>query len=173
MSVILTGYGAQQFVLTQGFGGDAVVLTPVASKYEVFFLFNITTNAPVTGASPTFLMYKDDTGANLTQPAITEIGGGAYGFSPSFTANRGIVYVVDTGHNPSRVHRYIRPEDWANEAIAADVTFLRKLATNRWKIHTTGPNANQLIYFDDDNITPIYAIGLVPNAVDPNERTPV
>jgi hypothetical protein len=84
-------------------------------KLEVFFLYNSTTGAPLTGATPVFETYKDHLGADVTAPSISEIGGGAYKFTPVFAdPNKGLVYVIDGGASsaPRRVDRFMRPEDW-------------------------------------------------------------
>lgn len=93
-------------------------------KLEVLFVFNATTGLPQAGLTLTFSTYKDDQGNNLTQPTITEIGGGAYKFTPVFSdATKGIVYIVATGANPAYLMRYMRPEDWnADNADVASST---------------------------------------------------
>jgi hypothetical protein len=78
-----------------------------------FFVLHGTTNLPATGLSPSFTAYKNDLGTNLTQPTITEIGGGLYKFTPVFSdPDRGIALVVSTGHNPAYIPAYLRPEEF-------------------------------------------------------------
>lgn len=139
-------------------------------KIEVIFLYNETTGLPMTGATFTFETYKDNTGANVTPPAITEIGGGVYSFAPSFTANKGIVYILraDTANaTPKRVARYVRPEDWNTDnsdipfsTINSAVEELVSIAKGKWEIKTTGPDANRLILYDIDGTTIIQKFDL-------------
>lgn len=111
-------------------------------KLEVFFLYNASTGAPLTGATPAFTTYKDETGTNVTQPSISELAGGAYAFTPSFpSASHGIFYVVDGGATaaPRYAGRYMRPEDWNGDgvpAIQTDTTTL-KADTTTLKADTT------------------------------------
>lgn len=121
-------------------------------KIEVIFLYDASTGSPLTGATITFDTYKNDAGTNVSQPSITEIGGGAYKFTPVFAdEDRGIVYVANAGSTatPQRVARYMRPEDW----ITDDIGTLTKYAEGRWKIHTTGMDANRIVFYDTDGTT--------------------
>jgi len=88
-------------------------------KLEVFFLYDRATGAPLAGqtigqSGVKFLSYKDDLGANVSQPTITELGSGAYGFLPVFNdPARAIIYTLDTnGVLPAYFTRFMRPEDW-------------------------------------------------------------
>ena len=91
-------------------------------KMEVFFLFNDATDAPKTGQTGlSFDSYKDEAGTDVSpQPAIVEIGGGAYGFTPAFpSSSHGICYVLNCGSGvfPTHVTRYMRSEDWLPDGI--------------------------------------------------------
>lgn len=56
------------------------------------------TGAPRTGATPTFVDYRDRSGNARTPPTISHQGGGVYGFTPSTTdENVGAVFLVDNG----------------------------------------------------------------------------
>ena len=62
-------------------------------------------------------------------------------------------------------------------AQAADITKIRKIEGNRWKIITTGPGANTMVVYDDDGVTPYITFNLfdsagVPTFVNPYERAP-
>lgn len=88
-------------------------------KYLVFFIFDQITGAPITGATIGvsgihFLSYKDHNGANISQPTIVEMGGGGYGFIPTFSTDQGISYCIDcgSGAQPPNVFGYLRPEDY-------------------------------------------------------------
>ena len=130
-------------------------------KIEVLFFFNASTGTPLTGLTPTFSSYKDDLGVDVTQPSITEIGGGAYKFTPTFAdPDRGIIYVIDGGASaaPRYYSRFMRPEDWAEDdiaAIQATVERLKLLKEGRWKIFTTGGDAGRLVLYAADNTTVI------------------
>jgi hypothetical protein len=147
-------------------------------KIEVFFLYNATTQAPLTGATPTFDTYRDDLGTVLTPPAITEIGGGAYKFTPDITTNpnRGIVYIVDGGvsASPRRVSRFVRPEDFAPDLLPDmyDMDF------GKWQIHTSGPDINRMVFTRPDGTTILKKFNLfdqagVPTSINPFRRDPV
>jgi hypothetical protein len=134
---------------------------------------------PVTGgaAGMSFEVYKDDTGTNVTAPSIVEIAGGLYKFVPNLSASpsRGIVYVLNTGAGrlPARYWRYIRPEDWSDDTVVT----LRKTLTNRSKIHTTGPEANRLVIYDDDGTTVLLRFDLkdvlgIAGTTNPFEKIP-
>lgn len=93
-------------------------------KYEMIFLYDAATGAPLPGVSTlTFDTYKDDLGNAITQPSIVELpgGDGAYGFIPVFAdPARGIRYIIDSGNDdaiPRRYARYMRPEDWNTDNI--------------------------------------------------------
>jgi hypothetical protein len=106
-----------------------------------FTLIDPSTFAPVTGAVPTFVTYKDETGTNLSQPTIHEVGGGAYYFTPVFTLDHTIHYLINpnASSQPVRVAGMVRPEDFAQEG--------------QWRIFNTGGNTNQLWYYAADNTT--------------------
>lgn len=54
--------------------------------------------APLTGAVPSFVQYRDLLGNARTPPAITELGGGQYGFSPSDADEAArVAFLVDGG----------------------------------------------------------------------------
>lgn len=57
--------------------------------------------APVTGASPTFAVFVDDSGAAAVAPPVSEFGGGLYGFEVADGAVR--AYLVSTGANPAHI----------------------------------------------------------------------
>lgn len=161
---------------------------------EVVFVYD-NTGAPKTGQTLTFDTYKDDLGNDLAQPSITEIGGGAYKFTPTFTTGRGIVYVLNTGTggNPTRVAKFMRPEDFnidnadvptSSVAVGGDATIGTKLDTllaiakGKWEIKSTGADANRLIIYDVDGITVIQKFDLfdqsgLPTPINAFKRVPV
>lgn len=94
-------------------------------KYEMIFLYDANTGAPLPGVTTlAFDTYKDDLGNALTEPAIVELpgGDGSYGFIPVFAdPDRGIRYIIDSGDDaaiPRRSARYMRPEDWNTDNIS-------------------------------------------------------
>ncbi len=96
-------------------------------RKEIFFVYNISTGVPLSGAAAgmSFSSYVKDDGSAVTQPAITEIAAGIYGFTPVFAdATHGIAYVLSTGAtgNPSYVARYMRPEDWNADDVPTVLT---------------------------------------------------
>lgn len=153
---------------------------------EVVFIYD-NAGAPLTGLSPTFLTYKDDLGFDLAQPAITEIGGGAYKFTPVFTADRAIVYVMTTGGYPATYAKFMRPEDFnidnvggsaAIEDLEQKVDELIQYQTGKWEIKTNGPDANRLIIYEADGIAVLKKYNLfdsqgLPTAINPFRREPL
>lgn len=135
----------------------------------VFFLYNATTGAPQTGqlGSLSFTTYKKDDGTSISAPSITEIGGGAYAFNPFPIADisHGIVYVINCGSGVTTqyVAGYLRPEDYIQEG--------------KWSIITSGIDANKLIIYQPDGVTPLMKFDLydstgVPTTVNPYSRLP-
>lgn len=139
-------------------------------RYEVFFAYDLATGVPLTGAAAgmSFDCYKDDTGSNLSQPAITEIGGGAYRFLPTFaSAAHGIVYVLNlgTGAAPARIARYARNEDYASEDGL-------QFQMARCKIFVSGPDANRLVVYQPDGTTVLMKFNLFDQAGAPTYSSP-
>lgn len=162
-------------------------------KYETFTIYDATTGIPAPGVpgSFTFEFYKDSSGVTVTPPTIVELGGGQYGFIPVFTdPTKGIVYTLTSPANvvPAYFSRYMRPEDWAADNISAvqtavasmqtDVTQLRRLQEGRWKIYTSGADANRLVLYSNDGTTVLQKWNLKDQSGDPVvsnvfERVPV
>jgi hypothetical protein len=152
-------------------------------KIEVFWLFNAGTGVPLTGATPTFTYYADTSGTPLAQPSITEIGGGAYKFTPSVSANQGIVYTIDAGVSSGNryIFRHIREEDWNNDAIPDVLSIVERiqlLKEGRWKVHSSGLDANRLVLYSSDGTTALQKWDLKDLAGSPTiaevfERVPV
>lgn len=148
-------------------------------KLEVFFIYNLATGAPQTGiAGITFDTYKNDLGVNVANPTISEIGGGAYGFTPVFAdPARAIVYVINVNnvaYSPQRVARFMRPEDWTTD----DISTLLDYESGKWEIVTTGGDANRIIYYAADGVTVLKKFDLTddngdPTSTNPFVRTPV
>jgi hypothetical protein len=147
-------------------------------KLEVFFIYD-SASAPLSGLTPTFDVYKDDLGADLLRPTISEIGSsGAYKFTPDVTSipGRGIAYVVNCGAGawPIRLARYIRPEDFAVDMI----TDLWEEAFGKWKIFTSGPDINRLVLYKTDGVTVLKKFDLqsqagFPTTINPFAKIPV
>lgn len=155
-----------------------------SSTDETFFVYNISDGTPLTGGSSgmSFDTYKDEDGVNVSQPAIFEIGGGAYGFTPVFSG-KGIAYVLNTGTggNPVRLNRYMRPEDYYPDgipAIAANVQNIKDFTEGKWKIFAAGPDANRMVFYDSDGTTVLKKFDLQdadgnPTVFSPFARIPV
>ncbi len=162
-------------------------------KIIAFTVYN-SSGVPLAGTagSLTFTAYKDETGANLSQPSFVEIGGGEYYFTPTYTSGHGIAFVISTLNNPLYISGYTRPEDWNTDSIDAatsavlsaitalqtDVTLIKKLDKNKWEIKTTGLDANNMLFYDDDGTTVILRVALkdaagTPTTVAPYSRTPI
>lgn len=145
-------------------------------EIEVLFFYSASTGAPLTGLTPTFASYTDTSGTPVAQPAISEIGGGAYKFTPVVGASQGIVYVMDAGATatPRYATRFIRNSDFALD----DVPTILQYSQGRWKIHTSGPDANRLVIYEEDGTTVLRKFDLLdsagsPTSTQPYEREPV
>ncbi len=147
----------------------ALVFSP---KPQVFLVLDPVTNLPLTGGAGgmTFEFYAKDDGTPIgSHPSITEIGGGQYKFSASFSdPTHGICWVISTGANPAYVSGYLRPEDYFSDYTQS----IYKIETNKWQIFTSGPNANTLCFFDDDGTTILYQFDLADSADAPTSTTP-
>lgn len=162
-------------------------------KMEVLFLYDLATGAPKTGVGIAFDTYKDSNGVNVTPPAISEIGGGAYGFIPTFSSpDKGIVYIVNAGASamPQRQGRYIRPEDWnidnadipsssiSEGGGSGKIDELYAIMAGKWEIKTAGPDANHMLIYAENGTTVIRKFALydsngVPTSTNPFKRSPV
>ena len=117
-----------------------------SAKLEVVFIFD-DAGEPLTGLTPTFAVYKDDTGSDVAQPAITEVGGGAYKFTPVFPTDKGLVYILDTdGGFPAYLARYMRPEDYLDQALS-DASLSRKFLFSQQELGADG----HLVHIDPDD----------------------
>lgn len=162
-------------------------------KVVGFLLLSGVDGTPLTGQTPTFATYCDDSAVDITPlPTITEVKGGLYVFAPTFRANRALLYVIDAGSNSySRYYtEVLRPESFdvdqiataasqaTNAASSADLAavaseMVRKFQTNRWKVVS-----NQLVIFDDNGTTPYKSFNLLDQSSAPTmtnifERFPV
>jgi len=139
-------------------------------KIEVLFFYSASTGAPLTGLTPTFTTYSDTSGTPVAQPAVSEIGGGAYKFTPTLTANQGIVYVLDAGATatPRYATRYMRYEDYFTD-YTKDIY---QYEQGRWKIFTTGPDANRMVFYEDDGTTVLKKFDLLDSAGSPTTSSP-
>lgn len=63
------------------------------------------------------------------------------------------------------------------ETVGVDAALARKVAAGRWKVHTTGPDADRLVLYDDDGVTVLYKFNLFniagnQSSTNPYERVP-
>lgn len=149
-------------------------------KKEVLVFYSAATGARLSGLTPAFTVYRTDTNTDLSgsAPAIAEIGTtGFYAFTPTFAdPDRMIVYEVDGGATAANryITRVMRPEDWYTD----DIVTLLKHMEGRWRIHTSGGDANRLVIYDTDGTTPLIKFDLKdsvgdPTTINPFERDPV
>lgn len=143
----------------------------MASPQIVVFPLFDNTQTPWPGQTPTFSSYTDETGTPITPPVITEVAGGFYAFTPVFTANHGIAYMIDGGASavPRYQYDWIRPEDFYVDAIKV----IKQVLLNRWKVFD-----NQLVVYDDDLTTVLATFNLFDDTGSPTmtkifERVPV
>ncbi len=145
----------------------------VSPRIEVFAIFDSSTGAPATGESPTFTVYKDDQGTNVSQPTIAEIGStGLYWFTPNFPASaaRSVAYIIDcgSGNSPRYYWKNLRQESYDEDKIKT----IFQVNTGRWKIHTSGPYENQLVIYDADETTILYQFDLKDSSGSPTSTSP-
>lgn len=143
---------------------------------EVVFFYSASTGAPLAGLTPTFTTYTNTAGTPVAQPAISEIGGGAYKFTPVVPTSEGIVYVMDGGATatPRYATRFIRGSDFDLD----DIPTILQYNQGRWKIHTSGPDANRIVIYEEDGTTVLRKFDLKDSAgaatsTAPYEREPV
>lgn len=130
-----------------------------------------------------FLTYRDDGGTEISPPTIAELGGGWYGFLPTFSSSsRSLMYIIDGGPNanPAKLARYMRPEDWNSDYVPAVQQLAQSIKDHeqgRWEIPILGPNANCFIVYAPDGVTVLRKYHLldaggVPTTVNPYSRVP-
>ncbi len=126
---------------------------------------------PKAGLSPTIDVYikvADGAGAGAP-PAVAEFSDGFYYFDVVPT-ERLAVRVDSEDVTMEDAERYIFMEVGPYDD---DLGWMKKIGSNRWKIF-----ANQLIIYDDDDVTPLYTFDLKDSAGNPAmanvyERVPV
>lgn len=145
-------------------------------KILVFALFRASDGTPFTGQTPTFSNYTDETGSAVTPPAISEIGGGLYKFTPVFPTDHGIAFVIDAGASAASryVYGYLRPEDYYLDKILD----LQDEVLGKWEVVTSGLDANRLVLYRQDGTTVLVKFDLTDNSGSPTttapyKRTPV
>lgn len=86
----------------------------------VFAVYDAVTGAPKAGVVNSFTTYVDQNDVSLTQPTITEIGGGLYKFIPSFALANEISFIMSTAsNNPIFLSGYMRVEDFSQTGFTA------------------------------------------------------
>lgn len=141
-----------------------------------FALYSNIDGSPLAGQTPTFLVYCDETGTDITPPSIIEVKGGMYYFVPTFRTNHALVFLIDGGVNA--LSRYdsqvMRPEDYDVDLIApidtavagasaaatiaaTQATLARKFLQNN-KIVDPATNQEQVLDDDDSTILQAYAL---------------
>lgn len=100
-----------------------------------------------------------------------------------------VVAVVAGGANPAigafkiianengDIYSAVSTVQTTTNAISSIVTLLQKVEQNHWKIVTTGPDANKLVIYDNDGVTPLLKFALFDGAgnstfINPFERVP-
>lgn len=120
-----------------------------------------------TGKTVTVSILDEDGLATLsgfTLGSVVELGDGVYGIKITFTSEfTGYIKWNNTTDSITLYDPFI---------VTDDLTKIRKIMTNRWKIAS-----NQLIEYDDDGTTPLNTYNLlkasVANGDEPDERVPV
>lgn len=162
------------------------------------------TDTALTLGSSAFVVFKKlsngTTPTNAAPGTFRNLGYGLYTFE--YTAAESVVYMIDGGSGLPDESRYIHgiiapgvgngTTQSAIQALNENVaqidarmqmaveflSLLSKLEFGRWKIITSGPDANHMIFFDDDGATPIAKFALKDALGNPTfksimEREPV
>jgi hypothetical protein len=107
-------------------------------------------------------------GSGYTAGAVVELSDGSYGCAITFTS--AFTGYVRFSNTTDSLEIYIPVT--VIEDYRADITAIKKIEMNRWKIAS-----NQLTIYDDNGTTPLYVFNLlaagVANGTTPDERTPV
>lgn len=155
-------------------------------QIEAIVFYDAITGLPLAGLTPTFHVYEKDDGTDLSgsAPSITAIGRGAYKFTPTFAdPTHGILYVIDGGSTaaPRYAYRLMRPEDWNGDVIPSIKTDTQRIKVHsegRWKMFTSGGDANRIVLYDTDGSTIVQKWNLLDSGGSPTttsiyERVPV
>jgi hypothetical protein len=131
-------------------------LTPVAQTAIInhSVVFGVYNGAlPVTGiaSSLSFHTYQDETGAFLTQPAITEIGGGLYKFTPTIVPGHIVAWIIAVGggYSPTWLAGMIRPEDLQGNMSPASPNAVVFMGTNVSNVPQAALTPTWVEYVDD------------------------
>ena len=85
----------------------------------------------------------------VAPPAISEVGNGAYKFTPVFPTDKGLVWVINggAGSHPRYQAGFNRPEDYSGDLLQdmSDQMF------GEMRLVTTGPDANRLVLYRPDS----------------------
>lgn len=144
---------------------------------EVLFVFDGVTGLPYTGVATdlSFVKYIDDTGASVTAPTISKVTDGIFKFTPVFSGHA-IYYMIATGESPAYVYRYMRPEDVDSDdsvsAVLDAVTTLLDIETGKWKIFTSGDDANRLVIYEPDGTTVLMKFDLLDSSGSATSSSP-
>ena len=107
--------------------------------------------SPKTGLSPTLDVWTLDGTQVVTAQAMTEIAGGFYYYDfTTYDEDEDYVIRADGTDTLSGAERYV----YGNNENAPNGKIL-KLLKNKWEI-----KGNQMIFYDDDDTTPIYTYNL-------------
>lgn len=151
-----------------------LIITP-SPQIVAFAVTNPVTGAPITGGASgmSFTTYVNEVGSTVTPPSIVEVGGGGYKFTPTFTTGHGIFYILNTGvgNSPPFISGYIRPEDFAGDAIPD----LHAVAVGKWSMNVS---TNVLSLYQEDGTTLLKTFNLtdalgIPSTLSVYTRTPV
>jgi len=75
----------------------------MTTDLKSFQVYHLITGAPLPTATPTFLDYRDRSGASRPQPTIVHVANGVFAFSPTEADIAiGVCYVISTGAFPAR-----------------------------------------------------------------------
>ncbi len=124
-------------------------------------VFFTASGVPKTGLSPTIDIWKADATQVITAQAMTEIAGGFYKYDfTTYDEDEDYVIRSDGTSTLPDSERYAYSTN-ENGATGKILKFLK----NKWEI-----KGNQMIFYDDDDVTPIYTFDLKTKSGTPTER---
>lgn len=103
------------------------------AQIEIVKFYSASTGGPLSGLTPTFNLYADDTGSALTAPTVTDLGGGEYKFTHSLPTDKNVVWILDGGASalPRYQSRAARVEDYGTTGTSSplEIFFLFSAST--------------------------------------------
>jgi hypothetical protein len=164
LSVVLADWSE---ITTGAFSGAGMYLLKLsASNLDqpglLTYAVSTPSNKTYIGAIKVVANEEVDTFARIGAPVLTSISADIAGVKTDVAAVQSSITGLSAGQ----------------ASILAVVNLLKKYEEGRWKIHITGGDANRLVLYDTDNVTPLLKFDLKDSGgaatfINPFERLPV